>query len=265
VVGDATDHRARTGAAVPLRPVHEHPWNLTPGAARALQAELAGRVERTDRCETIELVAGIDVGFEQGGRLARAAIAVLRLPDLAPVDQAIVRRSADFPYVPGLLSFREIPAVLDALAGLRTCPQLLVCDGQGLAHPRRFGLACHLGWILDVPCIGVAKSRLIGSFADPDQRRGAATALRHDDEVIGAALRSRVGAKPVFVSIGHRIGLASAIALTMACTGRYRIPETTRHAHRLASRRLGLESQGDAGGPEARARRAPRRSAIGDR
>jgi deoxyribonuclease V len=265
VVGDVADHRARASAAVPLRPVHEHPWHLTPGAARALQAELAGQVEPADRFETIELVAGIDVGFEQGGRLARAAIAVLRLPDLTPVDQAIARRSADFPYVPGLLSFREIPVVLDALAGLRASPQLLVCDGQGLAHPRRFGLACHLGWILDAPCIGVAKSRLIGSFADPEQRRGAATPLRHDDEVIGAALRSRVGAKPVFVSIGHRVGLASAIALAMACTGDYRLPETTRHAHRLASSRLGPESQGEAGGPEAEAGRAPSRIALGDR
>ena len=129
----------------------------------------------------------------------------------------------------------------------------------------RAALACHLGWILDAPCIGVAKSRLIGSFADPEQRRGAATPLRHDGEIIGAALRSRVGAKPVFVSIGHRVGLASAVALAMACTGGYRLLETTRHAHRLASRRLGLESQGEARGPEAEAGRAPRRIAIGDR
>jgi deoxyribonuclease V len=256
VVGDAADHRARAGAPVPLTPIHEHPWDLTPGAARALQAGLAGRIEADDRFEPIELVAGIDVGFEQGGALARAAIAVLHLPDLTPVDQAIARRGADFPYVPGLLSFREIPAVLDALAALRTSPQLLICDGQGLAHPRRFGLACHLGWILDVPCIGVAKSRLIGSFAEPEQRRGAATPLRHDDEVIGAALRSRAGAKPVFVSIGHRVGLASAIALAMACTGSYRLPETTRHAHRLTSSRLCLESQGQASGPDAGAGRA---------
>jgi deoxyribonuclease V len=236
---------------VPLKPIHEHPWDLTPAAARALQAELAGRVEPFDRFGAIELVAGIDVGFEQGGALTRAAIAVLRLADLAPVEHAIARRPTTFPYVPGLLSFREIPAVLDALAALRTGPQLLVCDGQGLAHPRRFGLACHLGWILDVPCVGVAKSRLIGSFDDPDQRRGAATPLVERDEVIGAALRSRVGAKPVFVSIGHRVALDSAIALSMACTRDYRLPETTRLAHRLASRRPCLESQGQAGGPEA--------------
>ena len=229
MVGDAADHRAGAGAPAPLTPAHEHPWDLAPAAARALQAELAGRIERRDRFGTIELVAGVDVGFEQGGALARAAVAVLRLADLAPVDQAIARRPTAFPYVPGLLSFREIPAVLDALAALRTRPQLLVCDGQGLAHPRRFGLACHLGWILDVPCIGVAKSRLLGSFNPPAQRRGAAAPLVDADEVVGAALRSRVGVKPVFVSIGHRI------ALSMACIGRYRVPETTRHAHRLAS------------------------------
>ena len=221
---------------MPLTPAHEHPWDLTPAAARALQAELAARVEPRDRFGAIELVAGIDVGFEQGGTLTRAAVAVLRLPDLAPVDEAIARRLTVFPYVPGLLSFREIPAALDALAALRTEPQLLLCDGHGLAHPRRFGLACHLGWILDVPCIGVAKSRLLGSFDPPAQRRGAAAPLVDQGEVVGAALRSRVGVKPVFVSIGHRVTLDSAIALSMACIGRYRVPETTRHAHRLASK-----------------------------
>jgi deoxyribonuclease V len=163
-------------------------------------------------------------------------VAVLRLPDLALVEAAVARRPTAFPYVPGLLSFREVPAVLDALAALQTTPQLLLCDGHGFAHPRRFGLACHLGWLLDTPCIGVGKSRLIGSFADPEQRRGAATPML-DGDVIGAALRSRVGVKPVFVSIGHRVALDSAVALAMACVGRYRLPKTTRQAHRLASRR----------------------------
>jgi deoxyribonuclease V len=220
---------------VSLKPVYTHPWDLTPAGARALQESLAGQVETSDRFGPIELVAGIDVGFEQGGALTRAAIAVLRLADLRPVDQSIARRPTVFPYVPGLLSFREIPAVLDALAALHARPDLLVCDGQGLAHPRRFGLACHLGWILDSPCIGVAKSRLIGSFADPPQRRGASTPLLDRDEIVGAALRSRMGVKPVFVSTGHRVALDSAVALAMACTRRFRLPETTRHAHRLAS------------------------------
>jgi deoxyribonuclease V len=211
---------------------------LTPADARALQADLAGQVERADRFGPITLVAGIDVGFEQGGRLTRAAVAVLRLADLEPVDQAIARRPTAFPYVPGLLSFREIPAVLDALATLRTMPQMLVCDGQGLAHPRRFGLASHLGWILDTPCIGVAKSRLTGSFVPPAQARGATTPLLDGDETIGVVLRSRAGVSPVFVSTGHRVGLDSAVTLAMACTRRYRLPETTRHAHRLASHPL---------------------------
>ena len=122
---------------------------------------------------------------------------------------------------------------------MRTSPQLLVCDGQGLAHPRRFGLASHLGWLMDTPCIGVAKSRLVGSFVPPPQTRGATTPLLDGDEVIGAVLRSRAGVSPVFVSTGHRVGLDSAVALAVACTGRYRLPETTRHAHRLASHPLG--------------------------
>jgi deoxyribonuclease V len=220
---------------VPLKPVRQHAWDLTPAEARVLQSELASRVELADRLGPISVVAGIDVGFEQGGALTRAAVAVLRFADLEPVGHAVVRRPTAFPYVPGLLSFREIPAVLDALAALDASPQLLVCDGQGFAHPRRFGLACHLGWLLDTPCIGVAKSRLIGSFEEPPQRRGAWTPLIDRDEMIGAALRSRVGARPVFASPGHRVAHDSAVALAMACTRACRLPETTRHAHRLAS------------------------------
>jgi deoxyribonuclease V len=222
---------------VPLTPAHEHGWDLSPAAARALQAELAGRAEATDRFGAIGLVAGIDIGFEQAGRVVRAAVAVLRLADLALVEQAVARRPTRFPYVPGLLSFREIPVALDALATLGTTPDLLLCDGQGFAHPRRFGLACHLGWLLGVPCIGVAKSRLIGCCEDPAPERGAFAPLLDREEVIGAALRSRAGVRPVFVSTGHRVGLASAIRLALACTGRYRLPEPARHAHRLASGR----------------------------
>ena len=222
---------------MPLTPVHEHAWDLTPAAARALQAELAPRAELADRFGALTLVAGIDIGFEQGGAITRAAVAVLRLTDLVLVESALARRPTAFPYVPGLLSFREIPAALDALATLASAPDLLLCDGQGFAHPRRFGLACHLGWLLDVPCIGVAKSRLIGRCDEPGAERGAWAPLLDEDQVIGAALRSRAGVRPVFVSTGHRVGLASATRLTLACTGRYRLPEPTRHAHRLASAR----------------------------
>lgn len=224
---------------MPLRPAHEHPWDLTPAEARALQAELAEKVVTIDRFGDIRRVAGVDIGFEDGGRITRAAVAVLDFPGLSPVDEAVVRRPTAFPYVPGLLSFREIPAALDAFAVLGATPDLLLCDGQGFAHPRRFGLACHLGWLLDTPCIGVAKSRLIGTFTPPADERGAWSPLLDDGEVIGAAVRTRAGVRPVYVSIGHAIGLESAIRLTLACTPRYRLPATTRHAHRLASARRG--------------------------
>jgi deoxyribonuclease V len=137
--------------------------------------------------------------------------------------------------VPGYLSFREVPAVLAALKKLRTRPDLLLCDGQGVAHPRRFGLACHLGLLLDIPSIGVAKSRLIGTHGDVPEQKGGWTALEDDGEIIGAVLRTRAGVKPVYVSVGHRISLATAIDYVMRCTTRYRLPETTRYAHRLAS------------------------------
>ena len=220
---------------MPLRPAHRHGWELTPAEARELQLTLADQIEPADRFGELALVAGLDIGFEQAGRITRAAVAVLQLPELVLVETALARRPTRFPYVPGLLSFREIPAAVEALAALASTPDLLLCDGQGFAHPRRFGLACHLGWLLDVPCIGVAKSRLIGSFAEPGRARGAWSPLLDRDETIGAALRTRTGVKPLFVSIGHRVGLASAIRLTLACADRYRLPEPARLAHQLAS------------------------------
>ncbi|HEX9626711.1 MAG TPA: deoxyribonuclease V [Acidiferrobacterales bacterium] len=210
-------------------------WPASARDAIALQQRLRDRVESRDRIGRVRHVAGLDVGFEDDGRTVRAAVAVLSFPDLAPVDQAIARRPVEFPYVPGLLSFREIPALLDALAGLRQRPDLILCDGQGLAHPRRFGLACHLGVLLDVASIGVAKSILVGVHEPVPRRRGAWRPLVDRGETVGAALRTRAGVKPVYVSIGHRLSLASAIDYVLACAPRYRLPETTRAAHRLAS------------------------------
>jgi deoxyribonuclease V len=220
---------------MPLTPTHRHAWDLTPAEARSLQIGLASQVETADRFGDLRSVAGIDIGFEEEGRVTRAAVAVLSLPELRLVEQRVSRRATAFPYVPGLLSFREIPAALEALEGLRSTPDLLLCDGHGFAHPRRFGLACHLGWVLDAPCIGVAKSRLIGTFEEPGATRGSWAPLLDDGDMVGAALRTRAGVRPIFVSIGHRISLASAIALTLACAPRFRLPETTRQAHRLAS------------------------------
>jgi len=212
-----------------------HPWELTPREAIALQEKLRTRVIRQDRLRRLRYAAGVDVGFEDAGRVARAAVAVLSFPDLTLVDRSIERAPVGFPYVPGLLSFREIPVVLRALVGLRVLPDVLLCDGQGYAHPRRLGIACHLGVITGAPSIGVAKTLLVGTHAPVPVRRGSHRPLEHRGETVGAALRTRAGVKPVFVSIGHKVSLEHAIEVVLACTRRYRLPETTRWAHRLAS------------------------------
>lgn len=224
-----------------MRLKHRHRWDVTPAEARSIQERLRDAVVREDGLGQIETVAGVDVGFEDGGRVTRAAVVVLAFPSLQPIDAALARRPTAFPYVPGLLSFREIPAVLDALTRLKTSPDLLLCDGQGIAHPRRLGVASHLGVLTDLPSIGVAKSRLIGTHGDVPNERGAWIPLEDQDEVIGAVLRTRVGVKPIFISIGHRVSLETAIEYVMRCTPRYRLPETTRLADRLASRHGGIE------------------------
>jgi len=212
-----------------------HRWDVTPKEAIAIQQALRSRVIREDGLNAVVHVAGVDVGFEQGGAITRAAVAVLRLADLALVDSALARLPTSFPYVPGLLSFREVPAALEALRGLSIAPDLLLVDGQGIAHPRRLGVASHLGLLCDIPSIGVAKSRLIGEYGEVPDQRGAWMPLLDRGELIGAVLRTRPGVKPLYVSSGHRVSLHTAIAYVMACVTRYRLPETTRWAHRLAS------------------------------
>jgi deoxyribonuclease V len=212
-----------------------HPWNMSPADAVKTQKQLAGRVIEVDDLPPIRHVAGVDVGIRQQGRVARAAVAVLDFPALELVDCAVAERELGFPYIPGLLSFRELPAVLDAMAILKTRPDLLLCDGQGYAHPRRFGIACHLGVLTGMASIGVGKTRLLGEYAEPGADRGDWTPLYHRGETIGAVLRTRPGCKPLFISRGHRVSLATAIEYVMQCTTRFKLPETTRHAHRLAS------------------------------
>ncbi len=212
-----------------------HPWDVTPAQARAIQEQLRERLIRRDDFAQIETVAGLDIGFEEGGKITRAAVILLRFPGLELLERALARCPTSFPYIPGLLSFREIPAALDALGKLRDKPDLLLCDGQGYAHPRRFGLACHLGLLTGLPSIGVAKSRLIGEHGALAPEKGARTRLWHDGEIIGALLRTRAEVRPVYVSVGHRIGLETALNYVLACTTRYRLPEPTRQAHRLAS------------------------------
>ncbi len=219
----------------PQAPHFTHAWDLTPSEARALQERLRDQVVRRDTLGALHTVAGTDVGFDQSGRITRAAVAVLDYPGLNLTEQTIAQCPTRFPYIPGLLSFREIPALLDALAQLHQPPDLLLCDAQGIAHPRRFGLACHLGVLTGIATIGVAKSRLIGHHPPLAQEKGCWVPLWDGDERIGAVVRTRTGVQPLYVSVGHRVSLETAVEIVLACTGRYRLPETTRAAHRLAS------------------------------
>ena len=214
---------------------HRHDWSVSPAEAVAVQQRLRAEVIARDTLGEVVTVAGVDVGFEERGRITRAAVAVLSFPDLVVREQAIARRPTEFPYVPGLLSFREIPAVLDAMARLRRLPDLILCDGQGLAHPRRFGIACHLGVLTGLPTIGVAKSRLVGSHAPLGEAKGESVDLFDRGERVGVVLRTRRAVRPVYVSIGHRVSLATAVDYVLRCVTRYRLPETTRMAHKLAS------------------------------
>jgi len=207
---------------------------VTPARAREIQERLAGRIEKDDRLDAIRFVGGTDLGFEDEGRTARGAVAVLAFPSLELVDWAVARRPVAFPYVPGLLSFREIPALLDAWRKLRVRPDVVLCDGQGVAHPRRIGIASHFGLVADVPTVGVAKSRLVGTHRVPALKRGSAARLMDGDEQIGIVLRTRDGVRPLYVSTGHRVSLPTAKKLVLACAPRYRLPETTRWADRIA-------------------------------
>ena len=202
----------------------------------AIQRRLAPQVVREGNPEDVRLIAGTDISIGGAGHEALAAVVVLRWPELVPVEQAVVRIEVGFPYVPGLLSFREIPALLPAFEQLRSTPDLIVVDGQGIAHPRRLGLAAHLGLVLDLPAIGCAKSRLTGRPAgELGDERGGRVPLVDRREVVGYALRTRAGTNPVYVSTGHRIGLDAAADWVLALAPRYRVPEPTRLAHQAAA------------------------------
>lgn len=214
---------------------HTHPWDVTPREAIAIQQQLRQQVRLEDCLGEVCRVAGVDVGFEQHNTITRAAVAVLSFPGLELLEHAIVRQPTRFPYVPGLLSFREAPAVLQALEKLQRLPDLLLCDGQGIAHPRRLGIASHLGVLTGIPSIGVAKTRLVGSHDEVPDERGSWVPLYDKGETIGAVLRSRSGVRPLYISPGHCVTLETALHYVMACLTRFRLPETTRWAHRLAS------------------------------
>jgi deoxyribonuclease V len=213
-----------------------HGFDLSPAEARRLQEELASRVTVGPALDLSDVrhVAGADVSTQ--GERAYATVVVLEFPGLAVVEVQGFEAPLRFPYVPGLLSFREIPPVVGALEKVETPVDAIILDAQGLAHPRRIGLASHLGLFLDVPTVGCAKSRLIGSYEEPWMEKGSATDLVHRGEVVGKVLRTREGVSPVYVSVGNGIDLRSSVELVLGCTTRYRLPESTRQAHNAANK-----------------------------
>jgi deoxyribonuclease V len=228
-----------------------HNWNLSYSQARALQEQLACKVQHTAVKKMPGTVAGIDCAFSKDGERIFAAVVVLRLPDLETIETTSASRKVTFPYIPGLLSFREAPVCIAAVEKLQKQPDVFIIDGQGIAHPRRLGLAAHLGLFFDRPTIGCAKSRLIGQFQEPPPQKGSYSLLKDEqitglktsnerrttsDEVIGAVLRTRTNVKPVFVSVGHKCRLKDVIEITLACTTKYRLPEPTRLAHQIVGR-----------------------------
>ena len=220
-----------------------HSWNLSYSRARELQAELSGKVQFTPLKKKPQLVAGLDCAFSKDGERILAVVVVLRLPTFELMETVSALQKVTFPYIPGLLSFREAPVCLAAVEKLQSQPDVFIIDGQGIAHPRRLGLASHLGLFLDWPTIGCAKSRLTGTYKDPPLEKGAYSLLKDEkekqkarSEIIGAVVRTRTNVKPVFVSVGHKCLLKDAVRVVLDCAVKYRLPEPTRLAHQTVSR-----------------------------
>ena len=225
-----------------------HSWRLSPARAVLLQRRLATRVSLKPFRGTIRCLAGADVSYDPHSGRFYAAVVLLAWPGLTVIEMARARGRSSFPYIPGLLSFREIPPLLRAFRRLRRRPDLIFCDGQGLAHPRRFGLACHLGLLLGIPTLGCAKTLLVGEHSPVSTERGGRSPLLHEGRRVGTALRTRTGTKPIFVSPGHRVSIAQATAWALRCATRFRIPEPTRLADREVARMRRLDSRGPGSG-----------------
>ena len=215
-----------------------HGYGLSPSEARGLQNELAPRVKVGPSLDlgSINFVAGVDVSTEAGTNMAYATVVILEFPGLSVAEERGFSAPLGFPYVPGLLSFRELPSVVGALRKVKSPVDALICDAHGIAHPRRLGLASHVGLFLDVPTIGCAKSRLVGEFEEPGEEKGRVSELRDRGEAIREVVRTRSGASPVYVSVGNGVSLESAVEVVLACSPKYRLPETTRRAHEAANR-----------------------------
>jgi len=216
---------------------HLHPWDLSPQEAMELQKELASRVrEEPLDLEKVDLIAGVDVSFSRGDSTGYAAVVAMEYPSFKVVEVAGIKGDLGMPYIPGLLSFREAPLILRALEKLKRTPQVILVDGNGVAHPRGLGIASHLGVLLDAATIGCAKSRLLGHHEEPGPQKGEWAPWRHEGRLLGAVLRTRTGVKPIYVSVGHRVTLDDALELVLSCCPRYRIPEPIRAAHKEVNR-----------------------------
>ncbi|MCL5005309.1 MAG: deoxyribonuclease V [Acidobacteria bacterium] len=213
-----------------MKPTLRSRWNLTPQQAMRLQERLRDRVVLSDRFGRIRYVAGADIAFEPETQMAFGGVIVYSFPELEEVERHMARRKLRFPYVPGLLSFRESPILIAAFARLQTQPDLLLIDGHGRAHPRLFGIACHIGVLFNKPTIGCAKSLLVGEHKDPASKAGSATPLNFRGEQVGVVLRTRDNVKPIYVTQGHCVSLGSAVKLVRQCVDGYRIPKPTREA-----------------------------------
>jgi len=221
-----------------MKAVRLHDWQVGVAEARELQRDLAAVVVSRGAVGEPALIAGADISGEDAEGNVRAAVVVLRQPDMAVVDSSVIVMKPAFPYVPGLLSFREVPLLLKAFEGITVVPDVIIADGQGIAHPRRIGLASHLGLLLDAPVIGCAKSILCGRHGELGDEPGSSAPLVDRGDVVGAALRTRRGVKPVYVSIGHMVDLDAAVRRVLACCRGYRLPEPTRLAHLAAAGKL---------------------------
>jgi deoxyribonuclease V len=219
-----------------MQPKKLHSWNLSYKQAVDLQRRLASKVQFSPLKKPPKLIAGLDCAFTKDAQIIIAAAVVIKLPDFDLIETTTASRKVTFPYIPGLLSFREAPACIAAAEKLKKQPDLFLVDGQGIAHPRRLGLAAHLGLLFDRPTIGCAKSRLTGTFKEPPLEKGTYSLLKDKKETIGVVLRTRAKVKPVFVSVGNKCTLKDAIKITLRCAARYRLPEPTRLAHQLVTR-----------------------------
>ena len=219
-----------------MQPVFKHQWKVNIPTAKEIQAQIKKQVRRSGKVAKLKNIGAVDVSYSRETDTMYAAIAVFAYPSLDLIEEQTSALPASFPYVPGFLTFREGPALLKAFAKLRTTPELIVYDGQGVAHPRGVGLAAHMGVVFDTPSIGCAKSRLIGNYDEPGEKRGSWSPLTFKGKVIGRVLRTRDRVKPLFVSVGHRISLDRAAKTILFLCQKYRLPKIIRHVHNLSNK-----------------------------